>query len=219
MLKFPDRAELKRRLNDTNVSPELRIRAMNQLFNLPSPEGVSLKDVENRLRQFRAVLIEELDEIHDVLTLYNTRLQVLLHNPMDQDAVSSTYFDTVVALADLLADIHVYVHSEACRFGIPLFAVIDLVLKSQASKLLPDGSPVMAADGSKFLKGPDYQPPEPAIKSMLQLWDKWAGVWPTDEIDEPEDEKIVAMVKADLEEHKAFMASLPSESRDVFTHL
>lgn len=69
-------------------------------------------------------------------------------------------------LADCFADLQVYLKSEAQRWGIPLDDITHLVLDSQDSKLV-DGKPLMAPDNSKFIKGPDYQPPEKKIAEKL----------------------------------------------------
>jgi hypothetical protein len=120
---------------------------MNETFQLPSnntPTDQGLK----RLQQFHKVLSDELDELKLV---YNS------DNKPD-----------MVALADCLGDLTVYIFSEACRWGIPLVDVLHLIMNSQDSKLV-DGKPLMAEDGSKFIKGPNYQPPEDAIQKLLEV--------------------------------------------------
>jgi len=69
-------------------------------------------------------------------------------------------------IADLLADIIVYCQSEAVRYGIPLEEVLQIVMDSNETKLGADGKSIKDSDG-KFLKGPNFVPPEPAIRKLL----------------------------------------------------
>lgn len=98
-----------------------------------------------RVSAFYKILSEELEEL----------LQPGSDNAAD-----------LVALADCLADIIVYCTSEARRWGIPIVPVLHAVMDSQDSKLL-DGEPVYNQEGTKFIKGPDYQPPEENIRNIL----------------------------------------------------
>jgi hypothetical protein len=109
-----------------------------------------------RLTKFRSVLTDELDEISECITIQ-----------LDEnvDAVD------LVKLADCLGDLIVYITSEACRWGIPILPVLHAIMNSQESKLV-DGKPLKAPDNSKFIKGPNYQPPEPEIKRILESCQK-----------------------------------------------
>ena len=75
--------------------------------------------------------------------------------------------DIAVAIADVLGDIIVYCRSEALKYGIPLEAVLDIIMDSNESKLGADGNPIYDANG-KFLKGPNYWKPEPRIRALLE---------------------------------------------------
>ena len=68
--------------------------------------------------------------------------------------------------APLLGDVIVYCRSEALKYGIPLEAVLQIIMDSNASKLGADGKPIYDANG-KFLKGPNYWKPEPKIRELL----------------------------------------------------
>lgn len=124
-----------------------RIQKMNETFKLPSNDKPTDQG-QPRLNQFRVVLKDELDEIRDVY----------------QRPGGSPDF---VALADCLGDLIVYIFSEARRWGIPLVDVLHIIMDSQDSKLV-DGKPLMAKDGSKFIKGPNYLPPEENIRRLLE---------------------------------------------------
>lgn len=126
---------------------EERIQRMNETFNLPSNDKPTDQGIA-RLNQFRTVVKDELDEIRDTYQRPG--------GPPD-----------FVALADCLGDLVVYIFSEARRWGIPLLDVLHIIMDSQDSKLV-DGKPLMAEDGSKFIKGPNYQPPEEKIKTLLE---------------------------------------------------
>jgi hypothetical protein len=72
----------------------------------------------------------------------------------------------LVALADWFADITVYVRSEAMKFGIPLEAVLNVVMGSNFTKLNADGSVTKDANG-KVQKGPNFVAPERHIYATL----------------------------------------------------
>jgi hypothetical protein len=85
----------------------------------------------------------------------------------------------LVALADWFADITVYVRSEAMKFGIPLEAVLNVVMGSNFTKLNEDGSVTKNAYG-KVEKGPNFVAPERHIYATLfegqELMDQAAAV-------------------------------------------
>ena len=126
-----------------------RISKMNDTFELPN----NLEPTDQgtlRLYEFETVLHEELSELKIARQLPEGSL------------------DRYVALADLLGDILVYTISEAARWGIPIAEVFHAIMDSQDSKLV-NGKPLKAPDGSKFIKGPDYKPPELVIRTLLQI--------------------------------------------------
>lgn len=124
-----------------------RIQKMNETFQLPSNTKPTDQGL-NRLSQFHRVLSDELTELEEVY------------------ANDPTTPPNYVALADCLGDLVVYIFSEARRWGIPLVDVLHLIMDSQDSKLV-DGKPLMSPDGSKFIKGPNYSPPEENIRQLL----------------------------------------------------
>lgn len=125
-----------------------RIKRMNETFQLPSNDKPTDQG-EARLIQFHSVVSDELEELKDVY----------LAAPYTQPDFT--------ALADCLGDLVVYIFSEARRWGIPLIDVLHIIMDSQDSKLV-HGKPLMAPDGSKFIKGPNYLPPEERIKALLE---------------------------------------------------
>lgn len=124
-----------------------RIKRMNDVFDLPSNDFY-VDQGNTRIDQFHTVLRDEIDELLEVK-----------EEVMDEG-------ERFVKMADCLADIIVYARSEARRWGIPIDTVLSIVMDSQDSKLV-DGKAVMSEDGSKFIKGPNYEPPEEKIRALV----------------------------------------------------
>lgn len=137
----------------TDLSFAKRIALMNAMYKLPAQDTPVLPaDPADRLRKFKATLLEEVNEIDDIVAACEN----------NADPV-----DVLVAVADLLGDVIVYCRSEALKFGLPLEAVLEVIMDSNESKLGVDGKPIYDANG-KFLKGSNYWKPEPKIKELLQ---------------------------------------------------
>ncbi len=134
-----------------------RIERMNNVFNLDW--HTTLEDLgEHRLTQFRQVFSDELDELKLVYT-------------QEEDGGGNTYKDfDRVQLADTFTDLLIYLLSECCRWGVPIFRVFNIVMDSQDSKLV-NGEALMSEDGSKFIKGPNYEPPEDRIEAFLNRFE------------------------------------------------
>lgn len=126
-----------------------RIKKMNRVMQIGVADNPTNLG-RGRLEEWRDVLLDEMDELDDVIALMELGREK----------------DALVALADFIGDNIVYHTSEACRWGIPIVDVLDLIMDSQDSKLV-NGQPVPGEMPGKFGKGPDYQPPEPAIKKLL----------------------------------------------------
>ena len=130
---------------------------MNKIYELPVNESPKLLPNQAiRTQQFMDILRKELAEGEDILTKLQS--QGTFNN---EDTL-----DTLTALADWYGDIIVYVTSEAVRNGIPVMEVIKYIMASNQTKLGEDGKPTKD-ENDKFLKGPFYLPPEPAIKELL----------------------------------------------------
>jgi len=130
-----------------------RIAAMNAMYKLPAQLSPILPtEPADRLRKFKATLLDEVNEIDEIVTAVERQADPL---------------DVLVAVADLLGDVIVYCRSEALKYGIPLEEVLTIIMDSNESKLGADGKPIYDGNG-KFLKGPNYWKPEPKIKKLLQ---------------------------------------------------
>jgi predicted HAD superfamily Cof-like phosphohydrolase len=130
------------------------IQKFNGIYKLPVSQvpttevGVPMAE---RLKAFKSILGEELDEIDEIITA--------VERGDDQLAV-------LTMLADLLGDIQVYCASEMAKFGLPLNEVLAVIMQSNFSKLGDDGKPIYDERG-KVMKGAGYWKPEPKISEIL----------------------------------------------------
>ena len=138
------------------------IELMNNMFELPVNKSI-IPDSElaDKLIKFHKTLSDEVSEILDIAEPLNTPKFVdgMPHYP----TVDINHY---VALADLLGDVIVYCASEAVKHGIPIDDVLRAIMASQWSKLGANGEVIKDSNG-KFLKGPNYKPPEDGIKLVL----------------------------------------------------
>lgn len=105
----------------------------------------------DRLRNFKDILLEEIEEIEEILAKI--------------EAGDSA--DEILAnLADWLGDIQVYCASEMRKFGMENSVILGIIMASNLSKLGRDGKPVYD-DRGKVMKGPDYWRPEPFIRKYI----------------------------------------------------
>lgn len=131
------------------------IKKFNGIYKLPVSQipttNVGVAMVE-RLKAFKSILGEELDEIDEIITAAGRGDAPLL---------------TLTMLADLLGDIQVYCASEMAKFGLPLDDVLAIIMQSNFSKLGDDGLPIYDERG-KVMKGSNYWKPEPKIQQLLE---------------------------------------------------
>lgn len=146
------------------------IVTMNRTYNLPI-NRIPSKDMNlpEQLQNFKKILSDEIAEIDDIIL--NNEHASDIQAKMAAGNMDEIVLDAHTALADLLADIVVYCFSESLKHGIYLPDVLHNVMVSNFSKLGEDGQPIKDETG-KFLKGPNYRPPEPAIKGLLATF--WA---------------------------------------------
>lgn len=143
------------------MSPEFvsQISQMNEMYRLPTYcNKYTLVDPSWPRRQsffleaFKKTISDEVNEIDQIIK--------------GCEIPGYQSIDTLVDLADLLADVIVYCTSEAKKYDIPIAEVLEIVMRSNQSKLGADGNPIYDKNG-KFLKGPNYWKPEPEIKTLL----------------------------------------------------
>lgn len=138
-----------------------QINAFNKMYGLPTHqvpvvsriEFPDKKDLLDRLTKFKLIMLEELDEVHD--------LQVSIDS-------GATEIDILTELADWLGDLQVYCASEMAKFGLDNDIVLGVIMESNMSKLGPDGKPIYDTRG-KVMKGPGYWKPEPTIKKYIEV--------------------------------------------------
>lgn len=131
------------------------IKRFNAMYALPGNDKPTLDigvPVVERLRAFKSILGEELDEIDDIVAAAEKGAPTL---------------ELLTMLADLLGDIQVYCASEMRKFGLPQDEVLSIIMQSNFSKLGADGKPIYDERG-KVQKGPGYWKPEPKISAMLE---------------------------------------------------
>lgn len=122
-----------------------RIHRMNTIFEVGNP--LELTDLgRHRVAQFYKIIADEIEEGLDILNMIDDRTRM-------------------TALADWLGDIIVYATSEMVRWGIPPKEILSAIMDSQDSKLV-NGKPIKDHN-NKFLKGPNYKPPEEDIEKIL----------------------------------------------------
>lgn len=132
------------------------IQQFNEMYGLPAPKVPTFKAIGNvpaRLKDFKAILLEEIEEIEaifDAITLKTTTPEHCL-----------------TMIADLLGDLQVYCASEMIKFGLPNAAVLGIIMQSNFSKLDASGKVIMDERG-KVLKGPGYWKPEPKLQAMIE---------------------------------------------------
>lgn len=134
-----------------------QIARFNWMFSLPQPLRPQMYIEERninalgRLYEFKKILQDELDEVNQII---------------GKVAGGGDPLEILTDLADWLGDIQVYCASEMARWGIPWEGTMRRIMDAQWSKLDENGQPIVK-DG-KVQKGPNYVPPEPAIRSMLE---------------------------------------------------
>lgn len=151
------------------------IEQMNQMYRLQVSTVPTLKFVDNkadgtqyvvsaakRLEGFKETLLDEFKEIDPIIALAK---QIEDGKKIFVGAEPGT-IACLTATADLLADIIVFCVSEMRKFGLPPAAIMAIVMESNKSKLQPDGS-AKYDDNGKFLKGPNYFPPEPKLRELI----------------------------------------------------
>lgn len=136
-------------------------KKFNQMYKLPISEVPGTESLLTtpleQLKNLKKILIDEVSEIDREIEAFES-----------QDVEDEEFMlDRLAALADLLADISVFCHTEAIKWGIPLSEVLSIVMDSNESKLGEDGKPIYDETG-KVQKGPNYWKPEPKIKELIR---------------------------------------------------
>lgn len=147
------------------------IKKFNGIYRLPVSDVPTLDigtDVIERLQNFKKIMLEEIDEVDEIISLFQTR-EAAQASSLTKERVADlpTRLTILTALADWLGDIQVYAASEMAKFGLPLVPVLETIMQSNFSKLGADGEPIYDERG-KVQKGPNYWKPEPMIQALLK---------------------------------------------------
>jgi hypothetical protein len=137
-----------------------QIKDFNKMYGLPAPQVPVISRVEfpdrmdllDRLAKFKLILLEELDEVHE--------LQVSINR-------GASDVEILTELADWLGDLQVYCASEMTKFGLDNEIVLGIIMESNMSKLGEDCKPIYDGRG-KVMKGPGYWKPEPIIQKFIE---------------------------------------------------
>lgn len=150
------------------------VREFHEAFDQPHPDRPSLEDRDTRSLRVR-LLCEELAEVicamygqHDgegPQWLADEFLDLAHDIALGEDEGQARAPDAAEITKEL-ADLRYVTDGAAVALGLPLDAAYGLVHDSNMSKLGADGKPIRREDG-KALKGPNYQPAEPAIRRLL----------------------------------------------------
>lgn len=142
----------------------------NGIYKLPISTVPTLDvgvPVVDRLKAFKNILAEELEEIEIILDKCACYAEDRGYMPPEaQVSYLPTKVEILTDLADLLGDIQVYCASEMCKFGLDRDVVLAIIMDSNFSKLGADGLPIYDERG-KVQKGPNYWKPEPKISQAL----------------------------------------------------
>lgn len=141
---------------DEQRRAERPIETIVTLLDSPLERSVAVA-LTRRLIAFKHTLSKELEEIEQII-------EGLLAS--DENKIS-TLREFLVSFVDLLVDLGVYVASERQKFGLQHAIFDSIVMWSNQTKLGADGKPIHDEHG-KFLKGPNFQPPEPALSRVLE---------------------------------------------------
>lgn len=101
--------------------------------------------------------------IRDAARAQKTVAQILAMLGEDRDSYSE---EVLIGIADWLGDMKVYIDSESLKYGIMLSPVLACIMGSNFTKLNEQGEVVKDANG-KVQKGPNFTPPEEAIRAVL----------------------------------------------------
>jgi hypothetical protein len=101
--------------------------------------------------------------IKDQKRATNTFNQITTMLLSDRDTYSE---DVLVNIADWLGDMKVYIDSESLKYGIMLSPVLACIMGSNFTKLNERGEVIKDPNG-KVQKGPNFTPPEEAIRAVL----------------------------------------------------
>ncbi len=137
------------------MSFEEDIKKFNVMYKLPSNALPALEIgeyVDDRIENFQFTIEKEVTEGDDIIDLV---------------VKGANDLDILTKLADWHADQIIYNATEMQKYGLPIMEILSIIMQSNFSKLGEDGEPIYDERG-KVLKGPNFYPPEPEIRALLE---------------------------------------------------
>lgn len=139
------------------------IRKMHKTYQLPIAE---IPNTHNqRHESFMRILRDEVNEGDELFELFQKHTDLLSRYYTEEDQ-ESLEAEILSEYADWLGDMVVFIFSEALRLGLDMSRVLPIIMHSNQTKLDENGFPIKDADG-KFLKGPNFVPPEPELAAYV----------------------------------------------------
>jgi predicted HAD superfamily Cof-like phosphohydrolase len=142
-----------------------QVTEFNRMYKLPTPDYPCIPrlPVFGKDSGVRAQLDEYLEKLYSIFKEELDEVEAIREKVRDP---KNAQLGILTELADWLGDLQVYCASEMTKFGLPNSDILDIIMKSNMSKLGEDGKPIYDARG-KVLKGPGYYRPEPLISKLI----------------------------------------------------
>lgn len=135
---------------------------MNMMYQVnPEKPGMTVP-TSSELNGFRCTLVDEVSEVDEIVN----RCQDYEECDKTSPEAEELKVEIIVAFVDWIVDIQVFCMSQCLRYGINPVPAMQVVMDSNFTKLGADGKPIFD-ENKKFLKGPNYKKPEPAIREMI----------------------------------------------------
>jgi len=158
-----------------NEQPLKRVQGFLKTLEKEMKEGKEIEFVldkrEIALSTESATVWDGLNLQHDAITAgiepkRAIEISDILSIAWEDGGIDEVDRQILVMLADWLGDMNVYIRSEALKFGLPHEQNLAIIMGSNFTKLGEDGNPIKDANG-KFLKGPNFIPPEEAMYANM----------------------------------------------------
>lgn len=154
--------------------PQALVAQFHQTYSMPdrlaSGETPTLE--YDRLHMRLSLIAEEFCELFGAALGMGSR--EILEDAVERAFAADEGERDLIETADALADMVYVIYGMALESGINLDAVLAEVQASNLSKLMPDGSVLLRADG-KVLKGPNFFPPDVAAALGVRADDEGAS--------------------------------------------
>jgi len=134
---------------------------MNHMYQVSSKEITV--PTASELNKFRCTLIDEVSEVDEIVVRCQEYEDLVDKNTPHAVELK---VEILTAFLDWIVDIQVFAMSQCLRYGLNPVPSMQIVMDSNFTKLGEDGQPIFD-ENKKFLKGPNYKKPEPAIRELV----------------------------------------------------